>query len=81
MDEIDITDSTFSLNNNFDTNAVLSGGDGTDSKSFYMYAAIAVGVLVLCYILYTTFAGKGKRVTFQDKLEQCYGDVCYPSDH
>jgi hypothetical protein len=80
MDEIDITDSTFSLNNNFDTNAVLSGGDG-EAKSFYMYAAIAVGVLVLCYILYTTFAGKGKRVTFQDKLEQCYGDVCYPSDH
>ena len=79
MDEIDITDSTFSLNNNFDTNTVIE--TGTDSKSFYMYAAIAVGVLVLCYILYTTFAGKGKRVTFQDKLEQCYGDVCYTSDH
>ena len=79
MDEIDITDSTFSLNTNFDTNAVSN--TGFDSKSFYMYAAIAVGVLVLCYILYTTFAGKGKRVTFQDKLEQCYGDVCYPSDH
>ena len=80
MDEIDITDSTFALNNNFDTNTVISGGD-SEAKSFYMYAAIAVGVLVLCYILYTTFTGKGKKVTFQDKLEQCYGDVCYTSDH
>ena len=79
MDEIDITDSTFALNNNFDTNAVTN--TGSEAKTFYMYAAIAIGVLVLCYILYTTFAGKGKRVTFQDKLEQCYGDVCYPSDH
>jgi hypothetical protein len=72
MDEIDITDSTFALNNNFEENNVISG-----DKSMYMYIAIVVGVLILCYFLYTTFVGKGKKVTFQDNLEKCYGNVCY----
>lgn len=72
MDEIDITDSTFALNNNFEENNVISG-----DKSMYMYIAIFVGVLILCYFLYTTFVGKGKKVTFKDNLEKCYGDVCY----
>lgn len=75
MDEIDITDSTFALNNNFEENTVISNGD---SNSIYMYIIIAVGVMLLGYFLYTTFIGKSKKVTFQDKLEQCYGDVCYP---
>lgn len=74
MDEIDITDSTFALNNNFEENSVISN---SDSNSLYMYIAIAVGVLILCYFLYTIFTGKGKKVTFQDNLEKCYGDVCY----
>jgi len=76
MDEIDITDSTFSLNNNFEENTTVTG---SSTNSMYMYIAIAVGVLFLCYILYNTFINsKGKKVTFQDKLEKCYGDVCYP---
>jgi hypothetical protein len=74
MDEIDITDSTFALNNNFDENVVISN----DSNSMYIYIIVAVGIILLGYFLYTKFGGSGKRVTFQDKLEQCYGDVCYP---
>jgi|LauGreDrversion4_2_1035121.scaffolds.fasta_scaffold1249635_2 hypothetical protein len=75
MDEIDITDSTFALNNNFEENVVISNDN---SNSMYMYIIIAVGIILLGYFLYTKFGGSGKRVTFQDKLEQCYGDVCYP---
>lgn len=76
MDEIDITDSTFALNNNFDENVVISNDY---SNSMYMYIIIiAVGIILLGYFLYTKFGDSGKRVTFQDKLEQCYGDVCYP---
>ena len=74
MDEIDITDSTFALNNNFDENVVIPN----DSNSMYIYIIVAVGIILLGYFLYTKFSGSGKRVTFQDKLEQCYGDVCYP---
>ena len=75
MDEIDITDSTFALNNNFEENIVIST---SDSNSMYMYIIIAVGIIFLGYFLYTKYGGSGKRVTFQDKLEQCYGDVCSP---
>jgi hypothetical protein len=75
MDEIDITDSSFDLNQ---PNIVSGEGESSaSSSSMYMYIAIAIGVLLLGYIVYTTFgSGKGKKVTFQDKLEQCYGDVC-----
>ena len=75
MDEIDITDSTFALNNNFEENIVIST---SDSNSMYMYIIIAIGIIFLGYFLYTKYGGSEKRVTFQDKLEQCYGDVCYP---
>jgi hypothetical protein len=78
MDEIDITDSTFDLNQQ----VVSDGGESTTSSSpIYIYIAVAAFVVFIGYILYTTFvSGKGKRVTFQDKLEQCYGDVCYTNE-
>jgi len=79
MDEIDITDSTFNLNQP----NVVSGGDEStsSSSSIYIYVAIAAVVGFIGYILYTTFiSGKGKKVTFHDKLEQCYGDVCYTNE-
>ena len=72
MDEIDITDSTFALNNN------VAQEGGESNSSMYMYIFAVVGVLLLGYFLYTKFGGAGKRVTFQDKLDHCYGDVCYP---
>jgi hypothetical protein len=74
MDEIDITDSTFDLNQQ-----VVGGENESTSSSMYMYVAIVVGVLFLGYIFYISY-NKGKRVTFQDKLEQCYGDVCYTNE-
>jgi hypothetical protein len=78
MDEIDITDSTFDLNQQ-----VVGGGDeatsssSLSSSSIYIYIAVAAFVVFIGYILYSTFvSGKGKKVTFQDKLEQCYGGSC-----
>jgi len=76
MDEIDIPDSSFDLNQ---PNVV--SGQGEASSSMYMYIAVAAFVVFIGYILYTTFSSsKGKKVTFQDKLEQCYGDVCYTNE-
>jgi glycosylphosphatidylinositol transamidase (GPIT) subunit GPI8 len=72
MDEIDITDSTFALNSNFNET------DGSASSSFssmYMYIGIAVSILFFCYLFYTNYS-KGKKVTFQDKLDNCYGESC-----
>jgi hypothetical protein len=74
MDEIDITDSSFDLNQQ-----VVGGENESTSSSMYMYIAIAIGILLLGYIFYISY-NKGKRVTFQDKLEQCYGDVCYTNE-
>jgi hypothetical protein len=69
MDEIDITDSTFNLNQ--------PEVSETSSNSLFMYIAIAIGVALIGYIVYTTFgSGKGKKVTFQDKLDNCYEGSC-----
>jgi hypothetical protein len=69
MDEIDITDSTFNLNQ--------PEVSETSTNSLFMYIAIAIGVALMGYIVYTTFcSGKGKKVTFQDKLDNCYGESC-----
>ncbi len=75
MDEIDITDSSFDLNQ---PNVVSGEGESsTSSSSMYIYIAVAALVGFIGYILYTTFvSGKGKRVTFQDKLDNCYGGSC-----
>jgi len=78
MDDIDITDSTFNLNQ-----PEVTSGDSisSSSSSIFMYIAIVIGIAVIGYIVYTTFGcGKGKKVSFQDNLEQCYGDVCYAKE-
>ena len=75
MDDIDITDSAFNLNQ---PEATGGSSESSSSNSLFMYIAMAIGVALIGYIVYTTFgSGKGKKVTFQDKLDNCYGDVCY----
>lgn len=80
MDAIDITSSEFSLGNNIpDFNNLspssLIGGDNSD-YTIYIYIAIAIVVLVISFFIYKFYINKQKHVTFQNKLDDCYGDVC-----
>ena len=80
MDSIDITSSEFSLENNMsDLNNLspssLIGGSNSD-YTMYIYIAIAIVVLVISFFIYKFYITKQKHVTFQDKLDDCYGDVC-----
>jgi hypothetical protein len=80
MDSIDITSSEFSLGNIPNTNEVLSssiiGGTAFD-YTMYIYIGIAVLVLLIAVFIYKFYFNKEKRVTFQDKLDDCYGtDTC-----
>jgi hypothetical protein len=83
MDTIDITSSEFSLGriaevNDVIPNATISLGDNLTDYNLYIYIGIIILVGVIAYFVYKYYAtNAGKRVTFQDKLEECYGeDVC-----
>jgi hypothetical protein len=76
MDSIDITSSEFSLDNICNYNIISEIND----YSIYIYIAAAIVVLAISFLLYKFFInGKQKHVTFQEKLDDCYGDgdVCY----
>jgi hypothetical protein len=48
-----------------------------DDYTLYMYMGLAILVL-LAFFAYKFYNAKQKRVTFQDKLEECYGvNECY----
>ena len=32
---------------------------------------------VILFFIYKYYVNREKKVTFQDKLDKCYGDVCY----
>lgn len=83
MDSIDITSSEFSLGritevNDVIPNSTISLGDNLTDYNLYIYIGIIILVGVIAYFIYKYYAANtGKRVTFQDKLEECYGeDVC-----
>jgi hypothetical protein len=79
MDSIDITSSEFSLGNIPDSNEILSSsviGGAAFDYTMYIYIGIAVLVLLIAVFIYKFYINKGKHVTFQDKLDDCYGDVC-----
>ena len=80
MDSIDITSSEFSLGNFPDFKESLSssniGGDNSDN-TMYIYIGIAILVLFVSIFIYKIYIKKQKHVSFQDKLDDCYGDVCY----
>jgi hypothetical protein len=48
-----------------------------DEYLTYIYIAIAIVCLVLLFLIYKYFTNTEKTVTFQDKLDNCYEDVCY----
>ena len=85
---IDITDSAFSLANipipdvniDIDTvNEVISNTTDNilnlDDNSFVIYLVFGA-VFLLGIFTYSYYSNK-KTVTFQDKLDECYGDKCY----
>jgi hypothetical protein len=76
MENIDISTSDFSLGDIPDINEVLSF-DNSEDYLKYIYIAIAIVVAVTLFLIYKYYVNKDKQVTFQDKLDNCYGDVCY----
>jgi len=73
---LNISNSEFSLGDIPDINEVISSVDSEDYLK-YIYIAIAIVVAVLAFLIYKYFVNRDKKVTFQDKLDDCYGDVCY----
>ena len=76
MENISISSSEFALGDIPDINEVISS---VSSEVYlkYIYIAIAVVVAVILFLIYKYYVNREKKVTFQDKLDNCYGDVCY----
>ena len=75
MENITISTSEFALGDIPDINEVISSSDGEDYLK-YIYIAIAIVVAVILFLIYKYYVNREKRVTFQDKLDDCYGDDC-----
>ena len=75
MENITISTSEFALGDIPDINEVIS----VDSEDYlkYIYIAIAIVVAVLAFLFYKFFINREKKVTFEDKIEDCYGGICY----
>lgn len=76
MDDIDITSAEFTISDI--ANNIITGGEGEEfvDSSMYIYIGISIFVLIVLMLLYKFYGDRNKRVTFQDKLDDCYGDVC-----
>jgi hypothetical protein len=74
MDEIDITSSDFSLDVPYiaDNIAETITVEGGEDYTMYMYIGIFIFILATGWVVYN-YTLKKKRVTFQDKLDECYG--------
>jgi len=77
MDDIDITSAEFTISDI--ANNIITGGEGEEfvDSSMYIYIGISIFVLIVLMLLYKFYSDRNKRVTFQDKLDDCYGDVCH----
>jgi hypothetical protein len=83
MDSIDVTSPEFSLEKITNLNEVISdkislGNIYSDYSDYAIYIFIGVTILisVIAFFIYKFYTSRGKRVTFQEKLDECYGDVC-----
>jgi hypothetical protein len=74
MDDIDITTPEFSLSRVPDLTQVVS--DSTESPDYTMYILGAMLMALASIVIVYKFTRRGARVTFQDKLDGCYGDTC-----
>jgi hypothetical protein len=81
MDDIDITSSDFSLDipNTIDNIVEMTTVEGGEDSTMYMYIGMLILILILAsgWVVYN-YTLKKKRVTFQEKLDECYsGNDCY----
>jgi hypothetical protein len=72
MDTIDITNADFSLTNTEWVSDSFSVGD----IPFYIWIVIAIIFIIASYLIYNYYAKYNKKVTFHDKSDECYDDVC-----
>jgi len=79
IENITISTSEFILGDIPDINEVISSLDGEDYLK-YIYIAIAIIIAVLVFLTYKYYTNRDKKVTFQDKLDNCYGDTCFRND-
>jgi hypothetical protein len=79
MDDIDITTPGFSIGSIPDltesVNTIVSTDADLSDYTMYIWGAIIMVFIVLVFIY--KFVTQTRRVTFQDKLDTCYGDVCH----
>jgi hypothetical protein len=73
---LNISNLDFELGDIPDINEVISPINSEDYLK-YIYIAIAVVVFVILFLIYKYYVNRDKKVTFKDKLDNCYGDVCY----
>tara|TARA_B110000285_G_scaffold216812_1_gene264463 strand:- start:118 stop:354 length:237 start_codon:yes stop_codon:yes gene_type:complete len=76
MDEIDITNIDFSLENLVSDKCNNLLFDFGTEYDLYIYVGIFIILSTILIIAYKIYKNKNKRVTFQDKLDECYGDKC-----
>jgi phosphotransferase system glucose/maltose/N-acetylglucosamine-specific IIC component len=78
MDSIDVTSPEFSLGGISELNNVISDtislGNISSDYAIYIYIGVAILVCIVSYFIYKFFFIREKKVTFQDKLDDCYGD-------
>ena len=80
MDDIDITTPGFSLGNVPDLTDIVSNIVDTTDPDVPDYAMYILGAMLMALagiVFLYKFARRSQRVTFQDKLEECYGDKCH----
>ena len=79
MDAIDVTSPEFSLGGISELNNVISDtislGNVSSDYTSYIYIGVVILLCISFYFIYKFYI-KQKKVTFQDELEQCYGDTC-----
>ena len=80
MDAIDITSPEFSLGGISELNDVISDtislGNISSDYASYIYVGVIILLGIVFYFIYKFYINREKKVTFQDKLEECYGDTC-----
>jgi len=81
MDDIDITTPGFSLDSVPDLTEIVSNIVDTTDPELPDYAMYILGAMLMALagivVLYK-FTRRVPRVTFQEKLDDCYGDKCHP---
>jgi hypothetical protein len=78
MDDIDITTPEFSLSNVPHLREAVSDivAPPTELPDYTIYILGAMLMALAGLVIIYKFTRRGARVTFQDKLDGCYGDTC-----